>query len=247
MRYAVALVVLAACAAGADDKEIALGRALASQVRRTSTPLNDRAASACVDRIADRISKGAAIDLSVELLDDRKIAASAFPGGFLFLNSGLIAKAENEAELAGVIAHLTAHIKDRNFVRDTSTAGARVFIMGGWSGLCARWPEAGPRPRSMQAELARFEKQADEHAIAYLESAGYDPSAMLDFFSRLVYEHPELSPTAELVALRNYLDERLAPSPRLLITTSEFEGIRDRMRARSETMRAQAPSLYPRH
>lgn len=180
------------------------------------TFLQDPAVNIYVQRLAGKFS-GAA---TVRVVRDRAIRAGSFPGGRIYLTSALISRTANEAELAGVLAHEIAHSDSANSV----TADAE-------SGLCARFAIA--KTPADPTGRAR-ERAADEAAIRMLLSAGYDPAAMVAFFSKLRradLDLPAAFSAEDLLIERLQLEPRDHPLEGVITNTPEF----DRIRARLET------------
>lgn len=193
MRLA-ALLVFAAMVAGAQTdtaKQIALGKALVSEVEKKHKPLGDRVVSDYINALGKRLSAaGAAVPLTIRLVSAEEPLAGAFPGAYLVLSSGLIRRAGNESELAGVMAHQIAHIAAGHASGTPARAGvARVplIYMGSWdNGICTRM-RAGQAlvPTAWKQTAEQREAEADALARQYLEKAGYDPSGQDTIFTKL--------------------------------------------------------------
>ena len=157
--------------------------------------------------------------LAARVIDSQDARAIAFPGGFVYITRGLIARAETEAELAGVVAHEIAHIVARHGMRPLSRDAnpqpdVPLAFAGGWSGACTRFAGSNAVPATLLSTLRAFELEADSVAVRYLRAAGYDPLAMIEFFNKLRYEEPRLAQTwssDELLALRTYVEEIFRP------------------------------------
>jgi len=111
------------------EKEIALGKQLAQQVEHQSKIINDPVVSEYVNRIGQNLVRNsdAKVPFTIKVVEDPTINAFALPGGFFFVDSGLILKAETEAELAGVMAHEIAHVAARHGTRQATPAKLRSF------------------------------------------------------------------------------------------------------------------------
>ena len=94
------------------EKEIALGKQLAQEVERQAKIIDDPIIAEYVNRVGQNLVRNsdAKVPFTIKVLDSEEVNAFALPGGFFFVNSGLILKADNEAELAGVMAHEIAHV-----------------------------------------------------------------------------------------------------------------------------------------
>src|SRR6476619_1787146 len=111
------------------EKEIALGKQLAQEVERQAKIVDDPIVAEYVNRVGQNIVRNsdAKVPFTIKVLDSEEVNAFALPGGFFFVNSGLILKAENEAELAGVMAHEIAHVAARHGTRQ-ATRGQLVNL-----------------------------------------------------------------------------------------------------------------------
>src|SRR6202171_6059727 len=128
------------------EKEIALGKNLAMQVERQAKIVDDPIIAEYVNRVGQNLVRNsdAKVPFTIKVIDTEDINAFALPGGFFFVNSGLILKAETEAELAGVMAHEIAPVAARHGTRQASRgeiaqlATIPLIFMGGWAGFGVR-------------------------------------------------------------------------------------------------------------
>src|SRR5881296_3601969 len=128
------------------EKEIALGKQLAQEVERQAKIVDDPVIAEYVNRVGQNLVRNsdAKVPFTIKVLDSEEVNAFALPGGFFFVNSGLILKAESEAELAGVMAHEIAHIAARHGTRQATRgqlvniASIPLIFMGGWTGYAIR-------------------------------------------------------------------------------------------------------------
>src|SRR6185437_8619526 len=170
--------------------------------------------------------------------------------GFFFVNSGLILKADNEAELAGVMAHEIAHVAARHGTRQ-ATRGAIINIasiplifMGGWTGYAIRQGPGLAIPLGFLTFSRGFESEADMLGLQYMYKAGYDPTASIDLFERMLSlerrkpgiiakvfnTHPM---TGDRIAkTQKNIDEMLPGRTEFVVTTSEFNEVRERLKSR---------------
>ena len=175
------------------EKEIALGKQLAQEVDREAKLVDDPIAAEYVNRMAQKIARNSDVKVPViaKLIDSPQVNAFALPGGFLFVNTGLILKAETEAELAGPIAHELAHVAARHGTRQASRgqlanwASLPLIFMGGWPGFAIRQGVGLAIPVAFLKFSRGFEEEADLLAVQYVYKAGYDPTAFVDFFERM--------------------------------------------------------------
>lgn len=173
------------------DKEVALGRSLAKRVRHELTIAADEPAQQRVKAIGGRIA--AVCDrrelvYSFDVVEDKEVNAFSLPGGYVFVDTGLIEKTANDDELAAVIAHEVAHITARHAVkRYESALGAQLAQLGA---LAARQGDAargiGIATQSAQLAYARQDElEADQIGARYMKAAGFDPKGMLTFLEKL--------------------------------------------------------------
>src|SRR6201995_3518034 len=128
------------------EKEIALGKQLAQEVERQAKIVDDPIIAEYVNRVGQNLVRNsdAKVPFTIKVLDTEEVNAFALPGGFFFVNSGLILKAESEAELAGVMAHEIAHVACRHGTRQATKgeliniASIPLIFMGGWAGYAIR-------------------------------------------------------------------------------------------------------------
>jgi len=236
------------------EREIELGRQLAQEVEKQAKIVEDPVIAEFVNRVAQNIARNSdvKVPITAKVIDNDEVNAFALPGGYLFINTGLIRRAANEAELAGVIAHEVAHVAARHGTRQASRgqvaniATLPLIFMGGWAGYGAQQLAGLGVPLTFLKFSRDFEREADLLGVQYLYAAGYDPTAYIDFFekiqalertkpgalSELFRSHP---PTDDRIrdAQRN-IQEILTPKPQYVVTTSEFSAVRDRL----ETMLA---------
>src|ERR1039457_6751456 len=175
------------------DKEIALGKQMAQEVERQAKVLHDPIIAEYVNRVGQNLVRNsdAKVPFTIKVLDSEEVNAFALPGGFFFVNSGLILKAESEAELAGVMAHEIAHVAARHGTRQC-TRGELINIgtiplifMGGWTGYAIRQGMGLAMPMGFLTFTRAFEREADFLGLQYLYKSGYDPTAFVDFFEKI--------------------------------------------------------------
>lgn len=231
------------------EDEIALGRQLAKQVERQAKTVDDPVISEYVNRIGQNLARNSdvAVPVTIKVIDDPQVNAFALPGGFVFVNTGLLLKADNEAEVAGVLAHELAHVAARHGTRQASRgqianlASLPLIFMGGWGGYAARQAAGVAVPLTFLRYSRNFEREADLLGLQYLFKAGYDPAAMVDFFEKLEAAEKEKPGTmAELFRSHPVTSERvkntqkdiqelLKGQPHFVVTTSEFGEVKGRL------------------
>jgi beta-barrel assembly-enhancing protease len=175
------------------EKELALGRKMAAEMDRRSRLVADPILLEFVNRITQNIviNSDVKVPVTVKVIDSSDINAFTLPGGFLYINRGLIEAAENEAELAGVIAHEVAHIAARHGVEQAtkgdliSWTAIPLIFFGGWGGFMVNQTAGLVIPLSYFKFSRGAEKEADRLAAQYLWKTGYDPQGLITFFEKL--------------------------------------------------------------
>ncbi|MBI1355031.1 MAG: M48 family metalloprotease [Acidobacteria bacterium] len=233
------------------EKEIALGKGMAQEVERNSKIIDDPVVAEYVNRVGQNIVRNsdAKVPFTIKMVDAKEINAFALPGGFFFVNSGLMLRADNEAELAGVMAHEIAHVAARHGTRQATRgqianyASLPLIFMGGWAGFGIRQAAGFAIPMGFMRFSRGMESEADLLGLQYLYKTGYDPTAMVDFFEKLLAEqkrkpgalsklfssHP---PTGNRVeATQERIGEILPSRPEYVFQTSEFLDVQSRLSA----------------
>src|SRR5690348_4687813 len=175
------------------EKEIALGKQLAQEVERQAKIIDDPVIAEYVNRVGQNLVRNsdAKVPFTIKVLDSEEVNAFALPGGFFFVNSGLMLKAESEAELAGVMAHEIAHVAARHGTKQATRgqiinlASIPLVFMGGWTGYAIREGLSIAIPLGYLQFSQAFEREADFFGLQYLYKAGYDPVSFVDFFERI--------------------------------------------------------------
>src|ERR1700758_916588 len=151
------------------EKEIALGKGLAQDVERQAKIIDDPVIAEYVNRVGQNLVRNsdAKVPFTIKVIDSEDVNAFALPGGFFFVNSGLILKADTEAELAGVMAHEIAHVAARHGTRQATRgeiaqlATIPLIFMGGWTGFGVRQASGLLVPMSFLKFSRNFEAEAD--------------------------------------------------------------------------------------
>src|SRR3982074_1080948 len=231
------------------EKEIGLGKQLAQEVERQAKIIDDPVIAEYVNRVGQNLVRNsdAKVPFTIKVLDSEEVNAFALPGGFFFVNSGLILKAESESELAGVMAHEIAHIAARHGTRQATRgqlvnfATIPLIFMGGWTGYGIRQATSILVPLGFLSFSRGFESEADMLGLQYLYKAGYDPTAFVDFFEKMqAEEKKEPGTMAKVFSSHPLTDDRikgaqkniqeiLQAKPEYVVTTSEFNDVKARL------------------
>jgi len=231
------------------EKEIALGKGLAQEVERQAKVIDDPVIAEYVNRIGQNIVRNSdsEVPFVIKVIDDESVNAFALPGGFFFVNSGLILKSETEAELAGVMSHEIAHVAARHGTRqDTrgqiaNLASIPLIFMGGWTGYGIRQAAQLAIPLGFLTFSRGFEKEADNLGLQYMYKTGYDPVAFVDFFEKIqAMEKKKKGTIGQMFSTHPMTEDRiqnaqeniqahLNPRPEYVVTTSEFNRVKARL------------------
>jgi len=174
------------------EREVELGRKMAADVERQARLLDDPVVVEYVNRISQDLVRNsdARVPFTVKVLDSHEINAFALPGGFLFVNTGMIMHAHSEAELAGVLAHEIAHVAARHGTKQATRkeivnyVSMPLVLVGGWFGYSVRQLAALAVPMGFTQFTRGMERQADTLGLQYLYRSGYDPLAFVDHRER---------------------------------------------------------------
>ncbi|MGD0668339.1 MAG: M48 family metallopeptidase [Bryobacteraceae bacterium] len=233
------------------EKEIALGKQLATEVERQAKVIDDPIIAEYINRIGQNIVRNsdAKVPFTIKVLDTDEVNAFALPGGFFFVNSGLILKADTESELAGVMAHEIAHVACRHATRqqtkgDMMEIGAiagSIFTGWTWTGYAIRQGMGLAIPMTMLQFTRSEERQADHFGLQYLYKAGYDPTAFVDFFEKIeTMEKKKPGSIAKVFMTHPMNDDRIKAAQEeiqsefkakdeYVVNTSEFNDVKARL------------------
>ncbi|HYL75542.1 MAG TPA: M48 family metallopeptidase [Bryobacteraceae bacterium] len=233
------------------EKEMAIGKQLAADVERQAKIITDPVIAEYVNRIGQNLVRNsdAKVPFTIKVIDGEEVNAFALPGGYFFVYSGLILKADNEAELAGVMSHEIAHVAARHGTRQATRgeianlATIPLIFMGGWTGYGIRQAASILVPVGFLKFSRGFESEADMLGLEYMYKAGYDPTAFVDFFekietlekrkpgtmSKVFSSHPMTDDRVR--AAQKNIQDLLKAKPEYVVTTSEFNDVKARLLA----------------
>jgi predicted Zn-dependent protease len=233
------------------DKEIALGKQLAQEVERQSKVIDDPVVSEYVNRVGQNLVRNsdAKVPFTIKVLDSEEVNAFALPGGFFFVNSGLILKADSESELAGVMAHEIAHVAARHGTKQATRGelaqigmiAASIAVPYTWAGYAAMQGANFAIPMGFLAFSRKFESEADFLGLQYMYKAGYDPTSFVDFFEKIqTLEKTKPGAVAKVFSTHPMTDDRITAAqneiqsilkakPEYVVNTSEFNDVKARL------------------
>ena len=232
------------------EKEIAIGKQMAQEVERQAKIVDDPIVAEYVNRVGQNLVRNsdAKVPFTIKVIDAEDINAFALPGGFFFVNTGVIAQADNEAELAGVMAHEIAHVAARHGMKQQTKGDLiryasipAMILSGGWTGYLIYQGAQLAIPLGFLTFSRAVEAQADDLGLQYMYKTGYDPNAFVDFFEKVQSQekrkpgsmakvfasHP---PTTERIkAAQKNIQEHLKARPEYVVNTSEFNDVKARV------------------
>jgi beta-barrel assembly-enhancing protease len=240
------------------DSEIKMGKQYADEIEKSTRFITDPVVTEYVNRVGQNIVKNSdcKVPFTIKVIDSDEINAMALPGGFFYVNSGLILNADEEAELAGVMAHETAHVCAHHAAREMTRMnyvqlGSIPLIMltgYSWTGYGIYEAMQLAVPMTFLMFSREFESQADYLGVEYMYRAGYDPQAFISFFekiqalekrkpglvSKAFSDHPQTPD--RILHSQEEISHILPPKDEYLVTTSEFNDVKARL-ARIENKR----------
>jgi predicted Zn-dependent protease len=233
------------------EHQIAMGKAYAQQVEASSKLIKDPVVTEYINRLGQNLVRNSdsLVPFTIKVVDSDDINAFALPGGFFYVDSGLILAADNEAELAGVMSHEIAHVAACHYARESTRSqlmdlmSIPLIFVGGGVGYAARNVAGLALPVTYFKFSRGFESEADYLGVQYMYKAGYDPQAFTAFFEKvknLEKEKPGM--VAKAFATHPQTPDRIAKSQKEINTllpaqdqykvdTSEFQDVKARLSA----------------
>lgn len=231
------------------ERERAMGKEMAEDIDLQSRMVSDPEITEYVNRIAQNLVRNsdAQVPFTIKVVEEDEINAYALPGGYFYVNTGLLLAADNEAQLAGVMAHEIAHVAARHATKNATRsqifniASIPLVFVGGPAGYAVRQAASVAVPMSFLKFSRNAEREADLLGLEYAYAAGYDPGEFVHFFetlkarerqkasflARAFSSHPPTEDRIKRVqkVISTFLPER----EQYIITTSEFEEIKARL------------------
>lgn len=231
------------------EKQIAMGKQFAQQVESSSKMLTDPVVTEYINRVGQNLVRNSdsRVPFTIKIIDSDEVNAFALPGGFFYVNSGLILAVDNEAELAGVMAHEIAHVAACHVAREqtrgelANLATIPLIFVGGGIGYAVQNAMGLALPVTFLKFSRGFETQADFLGLEYMYKSGYDPQSFISFFEKIdalqkkkpgfmakTFEtHPQ---TPDRIAKSQQEIATVLPSkPQYVLDTSEFEDVKARL------------------
>ena len=233
------------------ERQIAMGKGYAQQVEASAKLIQDPVITEYVNRLGQNLVRNSdsQVPFTIKVIDADEINAFALPGGFFYVNSGLILAADEEDELAGVMAHEIAHVAACHIARQNTRgnlanlASIPLIFVGGWAGYGIYEAAGIGLPVTFMKFSRGFESEADYLGLQYMYKAGYDPQAYVNFFekvqaqekkkpgtlAKVFSDHP---PTPDRIEKSQQEIATILPArAQYMVTTSEFDEVKARLAA----------------
>ncbi len=231
------------------ETEIRMGKQYAMQVENSVKLVQDPVVNEYVNRIGQNLVRNsdAKVPFTIKVIDSDEVNAFALPGGFFYVNSGLILAADEEAELAGVMAHEISHVAARHGMRQMTRANIAqlatipLIFVGGGIGYGIYEAAGLGLPLTFMKFQRNFEAEADYLGLQYMYKTGYDPQAFISFFEKIQAKEKKKPGTiSKAFASHPQTPDRIAASqkeiatilparPQYIVTTSEFDDVKARL------------------
>jgi predicted Zn-dependent protease len=233
------------------EGEIRMGKQYAQQVEASVKLIQDPVITEYVNRVGQNLVRNsdAQVPFTIKVIDSDEINAMALPGGFFYVNSGLILAADEEAELAGVMAHEIAHVAARHITRQMTRGNwanigtIPLIFVGGGIGYAVRSAAGIGLPMTFVTFQRGFEAEADYLGLQYMYKTGYDPQAFISFFEKVQAQEKKKPGTlAKAFSTHPQTPDRISKSQEEIskilparaeytVTTSEFDQVKARLAA----------------
>lgn len=250
---------------GGMDKEVRLGQQLAAEVDREAKFIDDPVVTEYVNRVGQNIvlHSDAKVPFTIKVIDSDEVNAFALPGGFFYVNKGLILAADNEAEVAGVMAHEIGHVAARHAMENQTKANiaqigllAGSIFLGGLGGYAILNGAQFGTLLGFMHFSRQNESEADMLGVEYLWAAGYDPNAMSTMFEKLAAQnkkkpgtfsklfetHPQ---SVDRMEATRALIARFPEREEYVVSTSEFQRVKARLMRLSNARASTSGDISP--
>ncbi len=231
--------------------EIGTGKQYSMEIEKSSHLVTDPVVVEYINRVGQNIVKNsdAKVPFTIKVLDTDEINAMALPGGFFYVNSGLILACDSEDELAGVMAHEISHVAAHHAAREMTKMNYMqlgqipliIFTQGTWVGYGIYEAAQLAVPLTFLQFSREYEAEADFLGIQYMYKAGYDPQGMVSIFEKLsalekhkpgalskaFSDHP--ATPDRIAAVENEIATILPPESQYMVTSSEFDTVKARL------------------
>jgi predicted Zn-dependent protease len=231
------------------EREIRIGKEYTQMIESSVKLVQDPVITEYVNRIGQNIVRNSdsKLPFTIKVIDASEVNAFALPGGFFYVNSGLILAADEEAELAGVMAHEIAHVAARHAMRQltrsnlANLASIPLIFVGGGVGYAARSAAGWGLPMTFLKFSRGFEEEADYLGVQYMFKAGYDPQSYMNFFekiqamekskpgslSKIFASHPPIE--SRIAKTQKQVETKLPSRAQYIVTTGEFSEVKARL------------------
>ncbi len=255
-----------------EEKEIAIGKGYATEIDHSAKMITDPVINEYVNRVAQNVARNSdlKIPLTVKVIDSPELNAFALPGGFLYVNSGLLLAAEEEDQVAGVVAHEIAHVAARHWASQMTKATILQYATLPLIFMPMSYPVymgvSSAFNFGVPLTFLKFNRNAEVEAdflgLQYMYKAGYDPSSYVAFFGKVIQEerrspgsvpsifadHP---PTPErILKAEEEIKDILPRKSEYLVSTSEFDDVKSRLKTvvnnRKKGTKQEGPTLERR-
>ncbi|MGA2688727.1 MAG: M48 family metalloprotease [Candidatus Korobacteraceae bacterium] len=233
------------------DKQVAMGRQYSQMVEHGAKMVSDPEVTEYINRLGQNLVRNsdAKVPFTIKVIDTDDINAFALPGGFFYVNSGLILAADNEAELAGVMAHEIGHVAACHVAREQTRGNIvnlasipLIFVPGGWAVYEGAQVALGIGvPLTFMKFSRNFEAEADFLGMEYMYKAGYDPQSFISFFEKIEAQEKKKPGTLakafashpmtpdRVASAQNEMKNVLPARSEYIVDTSEFQLVKGRL------------------
>lgn len=246
------------------DREASMGRLISREVENSVRLVSDPVVTEYVNRLGQRLARNsdAQVPFTIKVIDNDEVNAFALPGGYLYVNTGLILAAGNEAGLAGVMAHEIAHVAARHATKNQTKSdifnivSIPLIFFGGPAVIAARQVMGFAVPMGMLKFNRNAEREADTLGLQYGYSAGYDPQEYVKLFERLKKSEEKKTFVAKMFSTHPMTGDRvkraqkeiadyLPDREQYIVDTSEFQQVRARVVELSNRLKIDQGSFTP--